>query len=105
MAFNSFFEIPKWQSPELDPDAAGLVAAEPSRRLQQATRIVIADGGHVEFKEEVVLNVVRGRNLDLRLEPLNTRRPPQLANTIEVRCLDSKCSTDQTAVISTFPYG
>ncbi|MBZ5525631.1 MAG: hypothetical protein LAP21_25700 [Acidobacteriia bacterium] len=105
MALNSFFDLPKWQSPGLDPDAADLVGAELQRAWQNATRIVIAGDGQVEFREEVLLSIVRSRNFDLSLEPDDSGRPPQLSNTIEVKCPNSKCATNQTVVIALFPYG
>src|SRR5579871_6269880 len=106
MALNNFFDIPKWQRTKRDPDAAGPVAGVPPPRLfQKATRILIASDGEVEYREEVPVKFFRGRNLDLTAGPRSGRRPPQLADTIEVRCAKEKCSTSQTVVIADFPYG
>ena len=105
MALNNFFDIPKWQGTKRDSDAAGPVAAEVRRGRQKATQIIIADDEEVEYREEVPLQVFRGRNLDLRLKGLAVRRPPQLANTVEVRCAKGRCSTRQTVVIAVYPYG
>jgi len=105
MALNSFFDFPKWRRPGSDPDAAGPVAKEVLPPRLKATRIEIASDGEVEYKEEVWLRIIRNRNLDLSIEPSAERRPPQLSNTLEVRCSKKKCNTDQTVVIASHPYG
>lgn len=105
MALNSFFDLHKWQRPGYDPDAAGPVAKEVLPPRLRATRIGIAPDGEVEYKEEVWLKVIRNRNLDLSIEPGAGRRPPQLSNTLEIRCSKEKCNTDQTVVVASHPYG
>ncbi|HET8887565.1 MAG TPA: hypothetical protein VFQ41_01575 [Candidatus Angelobacter sp.] len=105
MALNSFFDLPKWQRPGYDTDAAGPVAKEVLPTRRKATRIGIAPDGEVEYKEEVWLKIIRNRNLDLSIAPGAGSRPPQLSNTIEVRCSKEKCNMDQTVVVASHPYG
>jgi hypothetical protein len=105
MALNSFFNFPKWRRPGYDPDAAGPVAKEILPPRLRATRIAIVSDGEIEYREEVWLRIIRNRNLDLSVEPGAGRRPPQLCNTLEIRCSKEKCNTDQTMVVASHPYG
>src|SRR5438270_6070442 len=103
MALSNFFEIKEWRSPDSDPDAAGLVGAEPIPRIT-ATKIMAAADGELEFRDEVKIDVVRGLPLDLRAEPYHGSCPPQLLQTIMVKCPDGRCQSNQTVVVAAYPY-
>jgi hypothetical protein len=104
MAPGSFFQIQRWKSSHRDPDAGGLVAAQPLVSFK-ATSIVVAEDGEVEFGDEVQIDVMWGRPLDLRVEPDNERHPPQLLQSLEVSCQSHYCNDRQSIVISVYPYG
>src|SRR5438270_4085086 len=104
MAPGSFFRIQRWQSSHRDPDAGGLVGADPLVPFT-ATRIVVAEDGEVEFGDEVPIDVMWGLPLDLRVEPGNGRRPPQLLQSLEVGCHHQYCNDRQSIIISVYPYG
>jgi hypothetical protein len=104
MALGNFFQTQRWKSSHRDPDAGGLVAAHPLFPFT-ATRIVVAEDGEVEFGDEVQIDAMWARPLDLRVEPCNERYPPQLLQSLEVSCHNRYCNDRQSIVISVYPYG
>ena len=105
MAPNDFFQIKQWEAPDANPNIAELVGASPQPPQLTATRVAIGEDGRVEFKEEVPIEVVSSRNLDLSTDVAHHARPPQLTNTIEVKCPAKVAGAKHTVVICAYPYG
>lgn len=104
MTISLFTDLAEWEDPDLDPDDSGPVGREQPPPPVTATRIGIGKNGDVELFEEVEIEVIRGRALDLRTKPSASGCPPQLANTLEVRCPAERCGPNHSVVVAAYPY-
>lgn len=105
LAIQDYFAIKEWTDEAPDAaDEARPVGLEKALSRIDATPIRLTSDGVVLMEPEIQLDVIRGLPLDMRTEDKSSHRPPQFANTIEVRCHDSICSSNQTVVVAAYPY-